>query len=192
VWVTTLWDQPHTLLPWGIAVGCSLVGALSDVARRRIPNLLTWPALLAGLVWAGWSCGWVGLADSAAACVLMAMPYVLLFVFASGGAGDAKLMGALGAWLGLINGAVALAAVAVVGVIAAVAVTLYQKRGNRVWANLVATAKVSANLAVGGRGPEGWAVAAPDRHSMRRMPYGPAIFGGVCIAALGVYLWRLG
>ena len=41
----------------------------------------------------------------------------MLFVFAGGGAGDAKMMGALGAWLGLANGVVALVAVALSGAV---------------------------------------------------------------------------
>ena len=66
--------------------------------------------------------------DALAACVMLALPYVVLFVFAGGGAGDAKLMGAIGTWLGLVNGVVALAAVAASGILLAVAFALARRR----------------------------------------------------------------
>ena len=84
MWAETLWN--HHLLPlqWGVAIGTSLAAAVCDVRTRRVPNLLTGPMLLAGLSWGIWIGGWAGLADSAAGCLLLAIPYVLLFVFAGG------------------------------------------------------------------------------------------------------------
>lgn len=111
MWLTTLWEQGLQPVPWAVVVAASLVAAMTDIASRRIPNILTGPLLLGGVVWAAWTAGPSGLADSISACVLLALPYVLLFLFAGGGAGDAKLMGAVGAWLGMVNGLIVLSCV---------------------------------------------------------------------------------
>ena len=105
----TLWDHSVVPVQWGVVLCVSLIGAITDLRSGRIPNFLTMPILLAGATWAVWLCGPAGLADALLGCLLLATPYVLLFVFAGGGAGDAKLMGAIGAWLGVVNGLVALA-----------------------------------------------------------------------------------
>ena len=97
----TPWDFVSYTLPWGVVLLTSLAGAVTDLHARRVPNRLTFPVLLGGLLWATYEGGAAGLADAAGACVLLALPFVLLFVLANGGAGDAKLMGALGAWLGV-------------------------------------------------------------------------------------------
>ena len=110
-------DTAAVLLQWGVVIGASLVAAAFDLQTRRIPNALTMPLLLAGLIRAIWLGRLLGLADAAAACFLLAMPFVLLFVFAGGGAGDAKLMGAIGAWLGLAQGMRVLLCVAAAGII---------------------------------------------------------------------------
>jgi prepilin signal peptidase PulO-like enzyme (type II secretory pathway) len=89
----------EALFQWGVVFGTSLAAAIFDLRSKRIPNALTIPLLVAGLVWATWIGGLSGLGNAAAACFLLALPYVFLFLFAKGGAGDAKLMGAIGAWL---------------------------------------------------------------------------------------------
>ena len=106
-----------TVIQWGIVIGASLVAAVFDLRQRRIPNALTLPLVVTGLAYALLSEGMGGLGEALAACVLVSLPYVLLFVFAGGGAGDAKMMGAIGTWLGLRAGCVALVAVAVVGAV---------------------------------------------------------------------------
>jgi len=128
-----VFDVPFSkpeLLPiqWGVVIGASLVAALTDVHRRQIPNLLTFPLLACGLLTSFALRGPIGLADGLAACVILALPYVYLFVFANGGAGDAKLMAALGAWLGVFNGLVVLASVALAGVVLAIGWTLIHRR----------------------------------------------------------------
>src|SRR6056297_2650346 len=105
---TALWHDSVPLIQWATVLGASLAAAGWDIRCRRIPNFLTGPVLLAGLIWAAASAGWAGLGDSLAAAALLGLPYVVLFLQCGGGAGDAKLMMALGAWLGLVNGVVVL------------------------------------------------------------------------------------
>jgi prepilin peptidase CpaA len=83
-----------------IVIGIALVAAVWDLATRRIPNVLTFGAALAAFAVHAYVGGWSGvgtaLAGWAAGVVL------LLPVFALGGmgAGDVKLLAAIGAWLG--------------------------------------------------------------------------------------------
>jgi len=56
-----------------------------------------------------------GLGSAIAGCVVCALPYVLLFVYAGGGAGGVRLVGAVGSWVGLDVGVVAFVWVAAVG-----------------------------------------------------------------------------
>ena len=186
----TLWNHGAQPLQWGVVVGLSLLAALTDLRSRRVPNALTAPMLLAGLARAWWLGGAGGLADAAAGCALMAAPYVLLFIFAGGGAGDAKLMGALGAWLGLINGAVALAAVALCGMVLAVAFALARRRMGAALAN-IGSALRGAYLAFWSpKGMETAALLMPASQSMQKIPYAVAIFGGILMAGGGLLLWR--
>src|SRR6185503_12038529 len=77
-----------------------MLAAIYDLRERRIPNGLVLVCGITGLMTGVVREGGAGLADSAIAMILAT---ALLFpAFALGwlGAGDAKLAGALGAWLG--------------------------------------------------------------------------------------------
>ncbi len=190
MWTTTLWDHGNQPLQWGVVIGASLVAALFDLAWRRIPNLLTGPVLLTGLFWAFLVGGLAGLADSALACGLLMLPFVLLFLLAGGGAGDAKLMGAVGCWLGVKNGLAALMVVCVVGIVLAVAFALAKGRMQAVLRNMAMMAFAGLFVVLGRGRPKDARALWPDSDKMQAMPYGVAIFSGVCLAALGVFLWR--
>ncbi len=87
-------------LPWILAVILALVAGLGDLRTRRIPNRLTVSALLAGLAVNGILGGWRGMVFSLEGAALglgILLPVVLLRGL---GAGDWKLMGALGAMVG--------------------------------------------------------------------------------------------
>ena len=126
--LSALWEHGKPQIQWGLVVLASLAAAFIDVRRRRIPNWLTLPLWAGGLAWAGVWAGPSALANSVLASLLLAAPYVWLYVVAGGGAGDAKLMAALGAWLGIINGLVLLAAVSVSAVLIGVAISLRRRR----------------------------------------------------------------
>src|SRR5687767_1402314 len=149
-----------------------------DVRTRRIPNLLTLPMLLAGLAGAAVWGGWTGLLESTAACLLLSAPYVVLFLFAGGGGGDAKLMGAIGAWVGLSAGLVVLLAVSVCAVIIGLAFALMRGRLRPVLGNM---RMISSGLygAATGLGTREAAALMPGHAVMLKMPYGIAICAGV-------------
>jgi len=90
--------MPHVF--WILAVILTVWAGWLDWRSRRIPNWLTIPALIVGLgvntIAAGWGGAKVALAGAGLPLLLL-LPVVLLRGL---GAGDWKLMGALGALLG--------------------------------------------------------------------------------------------
>ena len=143
------------------------------------------------LIYATVAGGWLGLADGLTACILLALPYVYLFLFAGGGAGDAKLMAALGGWLGVVNGLIALASVALTGVVMAIVWAITRRSVPAVLSNvkLIVSGTLAGWYRGGALGDSDGEVARPG--GLHTMPYGVAIFIGVCTAAAGVLVWRL-
>jgi prepilin peptidase CpaA len=116
VWLTSLWDTDQmAFVQWSAVICASLAGACFDLRTRRIPNWLSALVLLTAIVFALLAAGPMGLVDGMAGMLLMGLPFVALYIFAGGGAGDAKLMGAMGAWLGMLNAALVLTCVALSG-----------------------------------------------------------------------------
>lgn len=108
-----------SLIKWVVVIVACAVAAITDIQSRRIPNALTIPLFFTGIIAAFAFRGSWGALESFIAAMLLMTPYLLLFLFAGGGAGDAKLMAGIGAWLGLISGMAALLAVAITGVVMA-------------------------------------------------------------------------
>ncbi len=80
----------------GFSLLCAGIASRHDVRERRIPNLLTGPALFAGLLLHLIFGGWNGLGSSALAALLAGLAFFVFFVAGGMGAGDVKLMAAVG------------------------------------------------------------------------------------------------
>lgn len=111
---------------WSTLVMACLTASFTDLRSMRIPNWLTLPLLAAGLTYGGMRGGWNGAGDAALGALVAGGIFIAAYAIAGGGAGDAKLMMALGAWLGLYPSVVLVLAVTVCGAVWAILVTVYR------------------------------------------------------------------
>lgn len=92
--------SPETLIAFVLTAAACVAGAVVDVRSRRIPNRITFGAMAALLAVHGLFSGLAGLSDAAlglAGCFCITLvPYCFRVL----GAGDVKLMAAVGAGLG--------------------------------------------------------------------------------------------
>jgi prepilin peptidase CpaA len=92
-------DEIYMIVTLIIGFGMT-TAAISDLKTHRIPNLLTFPMMLIGLIYSGISSGLSGIAFSAAGIAVGIAVFLIPYAMGGMGAGDAKLMGAAGAILG--------------------------------------------------------------------------------------------
>ena len=83
-----------------IAGAVALIAAGTDLWKFKVYNALTLPALVAGLAASTWAGGWEGLAASGLGALTGFGLLAVFFIMGGVGAGDVKLLTALGAWLG--------------------------------------------------------------------------------------------
>jgi prepilin peptidase CpaA len=187
-------DRVLDICQWGAVLGASLTAALLDLRTQRISNRLTVPLVVSGWLFSAWAAGFAGLADSLAASLLLGGPYVLLFALGQGGAGDAKMMAALGAWLGVRYGLIVLACVAGTGALLGLLRLVVHRRRGMLLQNLGASLYLYlVAFAGGGRG---WELLKADPAEQITVdsrqitiPYGVAIFLGVAVGCGLVHLW---
>ena len=128
-------------LALALALGMVTLAAYIDLRTRRIPNWLTVGMLAAGLVVNVWELGAAGFGVALAGCALGLVLLLPFYVVGGMGAGDVKLLGAVGALVGpqtlvsvaiygaLVGGTMSLVALAARGsLIPAVTEILAQQR----------------------------------------------------------------
>lgn len=117
----------HTELLYSTAA-CALcvVGAAFDIRDRRIPNALTLPGVLAGLLLHLYTAGWHGIGSSAAAGLIAFVIFLLFWLAGGMGAGDVKLMAAAACLTGTEHVAWLLIFTALAGGVMAIGMALWR------------------------------------------------------------------
>lgn len=106
------------IVRWLVMLLALTIASITDLRVRRIPNLLTFPLFLVGLLVATLLGGFGidGLSNALLGTLLLGGPFLLVYIRGGGGAGDAKLMLGIGAWSGIDIGYYLIAGIAVVGI----------------------------------------------------------------------------
>lgn len=121
--------------------------AYIDTFFWKIPNKLTIPFFLAGWLYQGIFWGPAGLLDGLTGFALGFGTYFLAYFVRGAGAGDVKLMGALGVWLGLKMTLYLMILSTVIIVIDVIVISMYKvmKYGTKKWKKqYLATGKTDA------------------------------------------------
>ena len=163
---------------WLFVVFLAVWAGGMDWRFRRIPNWLTLPGLVLGLVVNALAGGWPGIKSSLSGAGLglaVVLPFVLLRAL---GGGDWKLMGALGAFLGperLIT--VLIGSMLVAGVMALILI-VYKGRVRQSLRNMVRM--LGSLLILRLPGPE----VSLDNPESAKVPFGVAV--AITVVLLGV------
>ncbi|MEO5897244.1 MAG: prepilin peptidase [Vicinamibacterales bacterium] len=83
-----------------VTIGIAVVAAIWDLRTRRIPNVLTFGAAVLAVAVHAYTGGPSGAGWSVAGWLVGVAFFLPFFILAGMGAGDVKLLAALGAWLG--------------------------------------------------------------------------------------------
>jgi prepilin peptidase CpaA len=107
---------------------CAIIGAVYDVRSRRVPNLLTLPSILFGLLLHLTLGGWKQLCSAAAAGIICGVVFLIFHLAGGMGGGDVKLIAAVGCIAGLPLIAHLLIFTALAGGMMAIGLALYRGR----------------------------------------------------------------
>ena len=121
----------------GLACCCGLAGACTDLRSRRIPNLLTGPAMVVGLLLHLAAGGWKGCTGSLLALLLCGSIFFAFHLAGGMGAGDVKLIAAEACLLGLPNAASLLLCTAISGGVLALALAVRAGKLKQTLANVL-------------------------------------------------------
>jgi prepilin peptidase CpaA len=166
------WVNSDLLLIGGALV-VSGVGAVWDLMTYKIPNKLTYSGMLVGLVAQVWLNGRSGLWMGPAGLLLGGAIFLVLYLLRTMGAGDVKLMAAIGAFAGPI-GAVEIALYsAIAGGVIALAVAVFKGRMKQTLENVVHLVRFHAVM-----GAETHPTVNLENPEALRFAYGAAIFVG--------------
>ena len=167
-----------------IALALSITAAVFDVQQHRIPNWLTYPGIVSGLVLRGVLFGWKGLGSAFEGLLLAGGIMFVFYMVRAMGAGDVKLMAAIGSLVGPGHAIAVLLGTAISGGVMAIVYAIYRRR---MWATLRNLGSVLRFHAWAGlqAHPE----LNLDNPTALRMPYGLAIATGTLYAFL-IMLWR--
>jgi prepilin peptidase CpaA len=167
-----------------VALTLAITAAVFDVREHRIPNWLTYPAIVLGLLLRGGLFGLKGLGSAVAGLLLAGGIMFLFYAVRAMGAGDVKLMAAIGSLVGPEHAIVVLLATAICGGVMAIVYAVYRGRMGATLRNLGSVLWFHARSGLQAH-PE----LNLDNPTALRMPYGLAIATGTLYAFL-LAMWR--
>ncbi len=162
------------LFAGGLAV--ALIGAIWDVATYRIPNKLTYSAMALAILVHPAVEGWIGVPKACGGLLIGGAIYLVLYLLRTMGAGDVKLMAAVGAWVG--TGFVVQLALysAIAGGVCALAMVLFKGRLRQTIGNIGDLLRFHSAM-----GAEVHPTLNLENPEAQRFPYGVAIFAGMLV-----------
>ncbi|MFV0444434.1 MAG: prepilin peptidase [Planctomycetaceae bacterium] len=177
-WETLIFDNWHVKFVALVLI----VAAWIDGKELRVPNWITFPMVLSGLIFCGVTGGWAGLQDGLLGMVVGLLTLLPLYAVGGMGAGDVKLMAGLGAWLGPIVAWNAFVVSVVVGAVMAVIMVLYRKSWGKHYGNFLLIAMEWFTV----KNPKKLAEIAKERKpQMLLLPYGIPI----CIGSIAYFFY---
>jgi prepilin peptidase CpaA len=111
-----------------ILIALVLTAAISDLRTRRIPNWLSLTGVISGIALNTFLFEWTGLKQSLEGMAIAFGIYFVLYLFRAMGAGDVKLMAAVGAFVGPSNWLMIFMMTALLGGVCAVCILVWNKR----------------------------------------------------------------
>ncbi len=123
-------------IAFSVAATVALVAAMIDLRRFRVPNALTFPLGLSGLLFHATVSGTSGLQYSFGGITVGLVALVLFYILGVMGAGDVKLLAAIGAWIGAQNVLYVFCVAGIVSGIHSLVALAWQRRLHEVPANL--------------------------------------------------------
>jgi prepilin peptidase CpaA len=167
-----------------VALAVALVAAAIDLRQHRIPNWLTYPGILVGFALRGIFFGWKGLLSALIGCLVAGGVMLIFYAVRAMGAGDVKLLAAIGALTGPRQAFGVLIATAIFGGILAI---IYAISKGRMVSTVKNVGSVLRFHAVSGMHshPE----VNLDNPAALRMPYGLAIALGTLYMCTSIW-WR--
>jgi len=119
-----------------VLIPATLYASWIDYSQRRVPNWLNAGLALAGLITQALFAGWAGVSLGLLGLLVGLGLLILPWLMHAMGAGDVKLLAAIGCWLGPWLTVVSFAAGAIVGGVAALAMIFGTGRALHAYANL--------------------------------------------------------
>ncbi len=177
-WESILLDNWHVKF---VAITL-LVAAYIDGKELRVPNWITFPMVLSGLVYQTYMGGLEGLGFGLWGMTVGLLTLLPLYSVGGMGAGDVKLMAGIGAWLGAAVIFNCFIVTVIVGAIMAVAMVLWKKSWDKHYGQFIMIAMEFLTI----KDPRKLTDIAKERKPrMLLLPYGIPI----TVASIGYFLY---
>ena len=168
-----------------LAAAVAVCAAISDVRERRIPNRLTYPSIVLGLMVQTTLYGWTGLLLGAEGVLLFGGIFLLFYIVRAMGAGDVKLAAALGAIVGSSATLPVMLATALAGAALAICFSVLSGRLVELFRNTLFVMGFHAR-----HGLRAHPLVNVDNPKAVPMPYGLAFAAGTVYWAVSLAFWR--